>query len=109
MPRISLSPVPARTISGFTSDTVIAPTDAVLKKPSETGSHFFPPSVVFQTPPPVAPKKYSFGRDFEPVTAIERPPRYGPIDLHFIFEIKGVESKLDGTALVELPNFGCKK
>ena len=38
------------------SATAIAPTDPVLKKPSETARQARPASVVFQTPPPVAPK-----------------------------------------------------
>ena len=40
---------------GSESATAIAPTEAVLKKPSETFSHELPLSVVFQTPPPTVP------------------------------------------------------
>src|SRR5580765_6754203 len=41
-----------------------------------------PASVVFQRPPPTAPKYASFGRPFTPDTAIERPPRSGPTLRH---------------------------
>jgi hypothetical protein len=34
----------------------MAPTDPVLKNPSDTFCQFSPPSVVFHTPPPVPPK-----------------------------------------------------
>jgi hypothetical protein len=41
---------------GSDSQTPMPPTEPVLKKASETGSQLEPPSVVFHTPPPVAPK-----------------------------------------------------
>ena len=50
--------------------------------PSVTGAHFAPPSVVFQRPPPTAPKYDSFARPFTPETAIDRPPRSGPTLRH---------------------------
>jgi hypothetical protein len=40
------------------------------------------PSVVFQTTPPTAPKKYSSGRAELPATASDRPPRSGPMFRH---------------------------
>jgi PBP1b-binding outer membrane lipoprotein LpoB len=48
--------MPAYTMSGCDSETATAPTDEVLKNPSETARHVTPPSVVFHSPPPVAPK-----------------------------------------------------
>jgi hypothetical protein len=48
--------MPTYTTLGSDSDTAIAPTEPVLKVLSETDSQFEPPSVVFQTPPPVPPK-----------------------------------------------------
>src|SRR6478735_7520979 len=50
--------------------------------PSVTGIQLSPPSVVFQSPPPVAPKYPSFGRPLTPLMVIERPPRSGPILRH---------------------------
>src|SRR3954471_19258569 len=73
------SPMPMKTTSGFDSETATAPTDALCTCPSVTGVHVAPPSVVFQSPPPVAPKYPSRGRPFTPVIAIDRPPRSGPI------------------------------
>src|SRR6266571_5545121 len=55
-PRIGDSPMPTYTTLGSDSEMPIAPTDPVLKYSSETGSQLTPPSVVFHTPPPVAPK-----------------------------------------------------
>src|SRR5439155_16118893 len=49
---------------------------------SVTGVQLTPPSVVFQSPPPTAPKYASFGRPFTPDTAIDRPPRSGPMLRH---------------------------
>src|SRR5712675_1389911 len=69
-------------MSGFDSDTATAPTDELVIWPSVTGAHFAPPSVVFQRPPPVAPKYASLARPFTPVTAIDRPPRSGPTLRH---------------------------
>ena len=37
-------------------DGRLAPTDELRKSRSETARHVVPPSIVFQTPPPVAPK-----------------------------------------------------
>jgi hypothetical protein len=56
LPRIGASPVPTYTTLGSDSDTAIAPIDPVRKSLSESTCQFEPPSVVFQTPPPVAPK-----------------------------------------------------
>src|SRR5712671_4607018 len=69
-------------MSGFDSDTATAPTDELVIWPSVTGAHFAPPSVVFQRPPPVAPKYASLARPLTPDTAIERPPRSGPTLRH---------------------------
>src|SRR5471032_497943 len=69
-------------MSGLDSETATAPTDELVICPSVTGAHFAPPSVVFQRPPPTAPKYASFGRPFTPVTAIDRPPRSGPMLRH---------------------------
>src|SRR3954447_18381446 len=69
--------------SGFVGHTSTAPTDELEICPSVTGAHSVPPSVVFRNPPPVAPKKYSFGRAELPATAIERPPSCGPTLRHF--------------------------
>ncbi len=59
-----------------------APTDELLICPSVTGLQVCPPSVVFHSPPPTAPKKYSSRRDGLPADAIERPPRTGPTLRH---------------------------
>ena len=56
LPRMHVSPVPMKTMSGFDSLTATAPTDALVILPSVTGDQFSPPSVVFHRPPPVAPK-----------------------------------------------------
>ena len=79
LPRMQVSPVPMNTMSGLVSLTATAPTDEELINPSVTGIQFSPPSVVFQSPPPVAPKYASLGRPLTPLTAMERPPRSGPM------------------------------
>ena len=56
LPRMHDSPVPMKTMSGFVSDTATAPTDELVIWPSVTGAHVTPLSVVFHSPPPVAPK-----------------------------------------------------
>src|SRR5881628_3693729 len=81
-PRIGYSPVPTYTMSGFDSLTPIPPI-VPPKYLSVAGSQVLPPSVVLNTPPPVVPIQYSFGRDAEPATATERPPRKMPISRHF--------------------------
>ena len=48
-------PVPTQTRSPSSWATVIAPIEGVVKKPSDTLRQLLPKSVVFQTPPPVAP------------------------------------------------------
>jgi hypothetical protein len=52
LPRIGNSPVPTYTMSGFDSETPMAPI-VPPKYLSVTGSQLFPPSVVLKTPPPV--------------------------------------------------------
>src|SRR5437762_519272 len=52
LPRIGNSPVPTYTMSGFDSETPIAPM-VPPKYLSVTGSHVLPPSVLLKTPPPV--------------------------------------------------------
>ena len=68
------SPVPTYTMSGFDSETPIAPM-VPPKYLSVTGVHVSPPSVVLKTPPPVVPIQNSPTRDAEPATATLRPPR----------------------------------
>src|SRR5690349_21915429 len=68
--------------SGFDSETATAPTEELLIWPSVTGSQLSPPSTVFHSPPPTAPKYASRGRPFTPLTAIDRPPRSGPTLRH---------------------------
>src|SRR5207302_10391011 len=78
LPRIGTLPVPTYAMSGFASETPIAP----MVPPqylSVTGSHVLPPSVLLKTPPPVVPNQYSLGRAAEPATATLRPPRKMPI------------------------------
>src|SRR5919108_4497765 len=82
LPRMQVSPVPMYTTSGFDSDTATAPTDVDPIWPSVTGSQSLPPFMVFQRPPPTAPKYASCGRPFTPLTPIERPPLSGPISRH---------------------------
>src|SRR5688500_13319968 len=78
LPRNWTSPIPTYTTSGFCSQTPIEPTDELVKKRSDIDRQVVPPSLVFQTPPPVAPNQYSLMRVELPPTAIERPPRTGP-------------------------------
>src|SRR5262245_60353907 len=82
LPRMHDSPVPMNTMSGLLSDTATAPTEELVICPSVTGAQVSPPSVVFQRPPPVAPKYASRGRPLTPLTAIDRPPRSGPMLRH---------------------------
>jgi hypothetical protein len=56
LPRMQVSPVPMNTRSGLVSLTATAPMDALRIWKSVTGNQVSPPSVVFQSPPPVAPK-----------------------------------------------------
>src|SRR5689334_13163677 len=91
LPRMHDSPIPMYTTSGLDSETATAPTDALFTWPSVTGVHVIPPSVVFQSPPPTAPKYASFGRPFTPLTAIDRPPRSGPI-LRHLYDLRIAES-----------------
>src|SRR5919109_375961 len=88
--------------SGFAGHTVTAPTDELEICPSVTGAHSVPPSVVFHSPPPVAPKKYSFGRAELPATAIERPPSCGPTLRHFRPAYSDGSTVFDGTAAAVL-------
>src|SRR5438094_559000 len=76
--RMPSVPVPTYTISGFDSDTRIAPMEGVWKNPSETFCQLSPALVVFQTPPPDAPMKKVSGWSLTPATAVTRPPRLGP-------------------------------
>src|SRR5437660_11141521 len=82
LPRMHDSPVPMNTMSGFDSETATAPTEELVICPSVTAAHVTP-SVVFHNPPPTAPKYASFARPFTPVTAIDRPPRSGPMLRHW--------------------------
>src|SRR6266849_2821891 len=91
LPRMHDSPMPMKTTSGRDSETATAPTEELLIWPSVTGAHFMPASVVFQRPPPTAPKYASFGRPFTPDTAIDRPPRSGPM-LRHLKALKNVSS-----------------
>src|SRR5689334_23453847 len=90
LPRIGNSPVPTYTMSGFDSETPIAPM-VPPKYLSVTGSHVLPPSVLLNTPPPVVPNQYSLGRAAEPATATLRPPRNIPISRQ-VSAAKTVES-----------------
>ena len=56
LPRSVCSPVPTYTTLGSASATATAPMEPALSWPSPNGRHDSPPSVVFHTPPPVAPK-----------------------------------------------------
>src|SRR5688572_25416642 len=82
LPRMHDSPMPMKTMSGLDSETATAPTDELVICPSVTGAQLLPASVVFHNPPPTAPKYASRGRPFTPATAIERPPRSGPMLRH---------------------------
>src|SRR6185437_4963287 len=88
LPRMSASPVPMYTTSGFEADTATAPTEALVIWPSVTGCHDSPAFVVFHNPPPTAPKYASFGWPTTPLTAIDRPPRSGPTLRHlYVFQM----------------------
>ena len=54
-PLAACSPIPTTTILGSLSATAIAPTEPVLKNPSEIFFQVIPSSVVLKTPPPVEP------------------------------------------------------
>src|SRR3954470_21033046 len=84
-------------MSGFDSDTATAPTDELLSCPSVTGVQVNPLSVVFQSPPPTAPKYASFGRPLTPLTAMERPPRSGPT-LRHRYDAKNASGDAGSTA-----------
>jgi len=56
LPRNVCSPVPTYTTLGSAAATATAPMEPALSWPSPRGRHDRPPSVVFHTPPPVAPK-----------------------------------------------------
>src|SRR5207244_9632702 len=58
LPRIGNSPVPTYTMSGFDSETPMAPM-VPPKYLSVIGSHVLPPSMLLKTPPPVVPNQYS--------------------------------------------------
>src|SRR5437764_14402692 len=90
LPRIGNSPVPTYTMSGFDSETPIAPM-VPPKYLSVTGSHVLPPSVLLKTPPPVVPNQYSLGRAAEPAPATLLPPRKMPISRQ-VSPAKTVES-----------------
>ena len=55
LPRIGDSPVPTYTTLGSDGATAMAPIEPAVRNLSAIGRHVRPPSVVFQTPPPVAP------------------------------------------------------
>src|SRR5919109_4647973 len=55
--------------------------------------------MVFHRPPPVAPKYASRGRPFTPLTAIDRPPRAGPM-LRHLYELSNA-SFSDGVGVDE--------
>src|SRR4029077_21064616 len=104
LPRIGNSPVPTYTMSGFDSETPIAPM-VPPKYLSVTGSHVLPPSVLLKAPPPVGPNQYSLrsaappalANDYswvrarEPATDTLRPPRKMPISRQ-VSPAKTVES-----------------
>ena len=75
LPRIGDSPIPTTTTLWSDSETAIAPTDPVLKNLSVMFSQFDPASVVFHTPPPVAPNQNVAGSPRTPHTAVTRPAR----------------------------------
>ncbi len=70
-------------MSGLDGATATAPTEALVSWWSVTTFQVTPPSVDFHRPPPVAPKWYSLGRAALPATAIDRPPRRGPMLRHW--------------------------
>src|SRR5262245_31822415 len=84
-------------MSGLDSATATAPTEELFSCPSVTAAHVTPLSVVFQRPPPTAPKYASFGRPFTPLTAIDRPPRSGPT-LRQRYDEKNADSEAGSTA-----------
>ena len=88
--------MPMNTMSGFDSLTATAPTEADFTWPSVTGNQVEPPSIVFQSPPPTAPKYASCRRPFTPLAAIDRPPRSGPMLRHLKFE-RNAESSVTGS------------
>ena len=85
------SPSPAYKILSSLGATAIAPIEPP-KYLSEIFFQLLPPSVVFQTPPPVAPKKKVFLFLKLPATLPLRPPLKGPICLYFTL-LKMAESK----------------
>src|SRR5437588_4304256 len=76
-PRSGYSPPPTYTTSGDDGATAIAPI-VPPKYLSVTGAHDSPAFTDLKTPPPGDPCQNSLGRDGLPVTATDRPPRYGP-------------------------------
>src|SRR6266850_1718197 len=76
LPRMGYSPVPTYTMSGFDSETPIAPM-VPPKYLSVDAAHVSPPSVVLNTPPPVVPIQNSATRDAEPATATRVNERTG--------------------------------
>jgi hypothetical protein len=55
LPRGGDSPVPTYTTLGSDGATAMAPIEPAMRVESVVGSHVMPPSLVFHTPPPVAP------------------------------------------------------
>src|SRR5437763_457254 len=66
--------------------TSIAPVDGATPSASLTGVHSMPPSALLNTPPATPPNQYVAGSPGTPATAIDRPPRKGPIARHFMPE-----------------------
>src|SRR5437879_13256056 len=64
LPRIGTSPVPTYTMSGFDSETPIAPM-VPPKYLSVTGRQVLPPSMLLQPALPVVPNEYSSDRAAE--------------------------------------------
>ena len=83
LPRGSAEPVPTYITLGSLAATRMEPMDPTEINPSVMLVQFHPPSSVRHTPPPVAPIKKVCGRDGIPATAVERPPRAGPIFRYF--------------------------
>src|SRR3954462_5761957 len=100
-PRMHDSPMPMKTTSGLDSETATAPTDELWICPSVTGNHVSPPLVVFQRPPPVAPKYASRGRPLTPEIAMDRQPRSGPM-LRHEKDFRMSDSTEDDVAAAEL-------
>src|SRR6266478_1240387 len=67
LPRMGYSPVATYTMSGFDSETPIAPM-VPPKYLSVAAAHVSPPSLVLKTPPPVVQIKNSATRAAEPAT-----------------------------------------